>query len=213
MAAVFGWGHKVRNDKRLFLHRLALALADGRLDAVIASGGCTSRQQHPGVSEAAVIYGYLNLEMQEMGCWLAPQTRTGEGFSPADLAYIAAYEEFSRAGYRHKEYGALREVDFFIEPCARTSRENICFVRELLEELDLWEGTELVAWCGATHRIKIQALARFVWGYLPRAVTYAGPRKLWLKQLLLTPPSVLALWSPTLRGWEDARRERQMDKQ
>lgn len=202
----------MRNDKRLFLHKLSLALAAGELDAVIASGGRTSRQQFPGVSEAAVIYGYLQLEMQEAGCRLVPRSRSGEGFSAADLAYIQASTEFSYAGYRRKEYGALRKVDFFIEPRARTTRENICFMRQLLEELDLWEDTELVAYCCGTHRIRIQALARFVWGYLPRAVTYTGPRRAWLKQLLLTVPSVLALWSPTLRGWEDARRERQMDK-
>lgn len=208
MAAVFGWGHEIHNDKRVYLHKLAMALGAGEIHAVIASGGHTSRKNNPGVSEAAVIYGYLYAEMLEQNCRLVPRFRAGESFSLEDLERI---NEISK-GYSQERESAMREIDFFVEPRARTTRENIFFMRELFEERGVWKDYRLVAYCCATHQIKICALAYFVWGYVPSSVTYAGLRKVWLKQLLLTLPSVLALWSRTLRRLEDERRERQMEE-
>lgn len=209
MAAVFGYGHLLDEDKKSFLDKVVKAIISGEINAVIASGGCTSRKNNPGVSEAAVIYAYLYRELIEKGYRLVPKFWAGEYCSPCDLKRIKSiYRIFPK-----KEKGEIQEIDFYFEDCARTTRENVMFIKNLLEKYKIWEDYKLVVYCNKTHWVKIAALTFCVWRYVPKAVLNPnGHFKDYLKQLLVTIPTVLALKSKTLSRWENNRREKQMDK-
>lgn len=209
MAAVFGYGHLLDEDKKSFLDKVVKAIISGEINAVIASGGCTSRKNNPGVSEVAVIYAYLNRELKEKGYRLVPKFWTGECFSPDDLERIEMiYRIFPK-----KEKENSQEIDFYFEDCARTTRENVVFMKNLLEKYNAWKGYELRVYCNRTHWVKIAALTFCVWRYVPKAVLNPnGHFKDYLKQLIVTVPTVVALKSKTLSRWENNRREKQMDK-
>lgn len=210
MAAVFGYGHSLEKDRRAFLNKIVEAILDGQISAVIASGGCTSRKNNPGVSEVAIIYAYLHKELIDKGYRLVPKFWMGEYCSPYDLERI----NLICKTYPRQKEEELQEIYFYFEDCARTTRENVLFMKRLLEKYKVWKNYELVAYCNKAHRIKITALAICVWHYSPRATTYSfkSDFKEYLKQCLVAIPTVLALKNKTLRKIENDRREKQMDE-
>lgn len=212
IAALFGYGLDPEKIEPL-LDKLVEEILNGKVKAVIASGGCTSRARNPGVSEAAVIFGCLCKKLhgndKGKGYELVPKSWVGGYCSPCDLEKMMVICK----DCSHKEGEELKKIDFYFEDCARTTRENIQFMKNLLKKYKVWEDYELVTYCDKAYRIKIAALAICVWHYLPRAVTYTITGRIeHLKQLLVyTIPTVLALKIAFLRKLEDARREKQMD--
>lgn len=208
-AVIFGYGHSSERINPL-LDEVVKAILKGEISAVIASGGCTSRKSNPGVSEAAVIYACLYKKLIDKGYRLMPKFWMDEYCGPYDLEKIRSICET----YPQREGEKLKKIDFYFEDCARTTRENVLFMKALLEKYEVWERYELVAYCNKAHWIKIVALAVSVWGYIPRASTYSidSSLKEYLKQAVIyTVPTVLALKIRFLRKLENNRREKQMD--
>lgn len=210
IAAIFGYGVNVDKKRESLLDEVVEGIVNGQINAVIASGGRTSRKNNPGVSEAAVIYAYLYKKLIDRGYRLVPKFWVGEYCSPHDLGRIESICET----YPQRKGQNLREIDFYFEDRAITTRENVLFMKALLENYKVWEGYELVAYCNKAHRIKISALAVCVWGYFPKTVAYSidSGLKEYVKQVVIyTVPTVLALRIKFLRELEDNRREKQMD--
>lgn len=206
IAAVFGY---VNSFRKALLDEIVVKVTAEEFEAVIASGGRTSRKNNPGVSEAAIIFAHLYKELMKKDYRLVPKFWIGEDFGPEDLEAIISV----CGSYPLKGDEPLTEIDFYFEDRARTTRENVLFMKALLEQYGKWDDCRLVAYCNKAHRVKISALALCVWGYLPGAVTYDSGAGLseYAKQLAVTLPTVLALKIKFLRTLEDRRREKQMN--
>jgi hypothetical protein len=203
IAAVFGFGCRLDKEGQLLLNQVAEGIMNGGIKAVIGTGGYTSRKSLRGVSEAEVIYSYLYARLIGEGYKLVP--RCWQGFG---------YDFLERKPESIKQSNSLKEIDFYFEDCARTTRENILFIKALLEKYGVWEKCRLVVYCDKARWIKISVLAFLVWNYRPSAVK-SNPRngfRDYIEQIVYVLPTVFALKIKFLRDLEDARRERQMDE-